>query len=44
MLWVPAHIYSKSEIAIFEVASANVYGKNGRRQYLVGSLTGAVPS
>jgi hypothetical protein len=33
-----------SEIAAFEVASTNVYGKNVRRQYLVGSLTGAVPS
>lgn len=33
-----------SEIAICNEAIANVNGKNVRRQYLVGSLTGAVSS
>lgn len=32
------------EIAIFTWALANVHGKNVCRQYLVGSLTGAVSS
>ena len=34
----------KNEIAIFNQAFANLYGKNVERQYLTGSLTGAVSS
>ena len=34
----------ENEIAICNEAIANVNGKNVRRQYLVGSLTGAVSS
>jgi len=41
---VSAVLYSKYEIAICNWALANVNGKNVRRQYLVGSLTGAVSS
>ena len=33
-----------NETAIFNEAFANVCGKNACRQYLVGSLTGAVSS
>ena len=33
-----------NEIAIYKWACTNVLGKTGRRQCLVGSLTGAVPS
>ena len=33
-----------NEIAIFTWAIANVHGKNVCRQYLAGSLTGAVSS
>jgi hypothetical protein len=41
---VSAVLYSKYEIAICNWAYSNVNGKNVRRQYLVGSLTGAVSS
>ena len=44
MCRVSALLYSKYEIAICNEAIANVNGKNVRRQYLVGSLTGAVSS
>jgi hypothetical protein len=33
-----------SEIPIFVMICSNLYGKNGQRQYLVGSFTGAVSS
>ena len=33
-----------SEIPIFVIICSNLYGKNGERQYLVGSFTGAVSS
>ena len=33
-----------SEIPFFVIIYSNLYGKNGQRQYLVGSFTGAVSS
>ena len=41
---VLAVLYSKYEIAIFNYVFANLIGKNDQRQYLTGSLTGAVSS
>ena len=34
----------ENEIAIFNYVFANLIGKNDQRQYLTGSLTGAVSS
>ena len=33
-----------SEIPFFVIIYSNLYGKNGEKQYLVGSFTGAVSS
>ena len=36
--------WSDSEIPLFVHVYANLSGKNGRKQYLVGSLSGALSS
>ena len=37
-------IYSKYEIPLCAIVCANLFGKTGERQYLVGSFSGALSS